>query len=49
MRQRTKLVLAVGVDVAGIDGGLAGQADDGTERIRDLRCRNSNDDYLGVG
>src|SRR4029077_1789810 len=32
-----------------IDGGLAGQSDDGVERVRDLRCRNSNDDYLGVG
>ena len=49
MRQRRKLVLAVGVDVAGIDGGLAGQPDNGTERIRDLRCRNGNDDHLGGG
>jgi hypothetical protein len=49
MRQRRKLVLAVGVDVAGVDGGLAGQADDGIERFRDLRCRNGNDDYVGVG
>ena len=28
---------------------MAGQADDGTERVRDLRCRNGNDDYLGAG
>src|SRR4029078_8447928 len=43
-----KLILAVGVDVARIDGGLADQAHDGAERIRDPRCRNGNDDNVGV-
>lgn len=43
------MILALGIDIAGIDGGLTGQTGNGVKRIRDLSCRNGNDDDLSVG